>query len=116
MVAPLIPIALMSFGAGANLYSQYKQRQLYKYQMGAYERQLADYYKNVGRPIKYPELSYEGRLRALRTGISQSYASSLASLSSYGYGAYASADNYYRHKPGSKQGTYFTYGKMSGWL
>lgn len=82
MPVPLIvPLAILAgsaaVGAGANWYSQAKQRDLYRYQKGGYERQLADYNKNVGRPIRYPELSYPGHIRALDTGISQSYASSV---------------------------------------
>ena len=67
-------------GAISNLYSQGKQRQLYAYQRGGYERQLADYRKNVGRPIKYPEFSYPGHIRALDAGISQSYSSSFGTI------------------------------------
>lgn len=90
MVAPLvaIPLALMGAsavaGAGANWYSQAKQRELYRYQKGGYERQLEDYRRNVGRPIRYPELSYPGHIRALDTGISQSYASSIGTGSRLG--------------------------------
>lgn len=102
MPLPLvIPLALMAgsaiAGAGANWYSQAKQRELYRYQKGGYERQLADYQKNVGRPIRYPELSYPGHIRALDTGISQSYAASvgtgarLASTISAGGFAYGRA-------------------------
>lgn len=87
MPLPLIPIAyaLMASGAvagaGANIYSQAKQRDLYRYQRGGYERQLQDWHKNVsGRSIRYPETSYEGHIRALNTGISQSYASTLGSI------------------------------------
>lgn len=95
MPLPLVPImigASLMAGAGANLYSQYKQRELYRYQRSGYERQLADWKRNTpGRSIRYPELSYPGRIRALDTGISQSYASSIgsgASLgSTLGYGA-----------------------------
>lgn len=85
MVAPLLAAALLgsfAVGTGANLYSQYKQRELYRYQRAAYERQLESWHYNVpGRNIAYPELSYPGRIRALDTGISQSYASSLGSVS-----------------------------------
>lgn len=95
MPLPLVPImigASLVAGAGANLYSQYKQRELYRYQKQAYERQYEDWKRNVpGRTIRYPELSYPGHIRALDTGISQSYASSIgsgASLgSTLGYGA-----------------------------
>lgn len=92
MVLPLIPLALIGAGLagsflrmGANLYSQNEQRKLFYYQKGGYERALADWNKNVGsqgRSIRYPELSYEGKMRALDTGISQSYASSVASIGS----------------------------------
>lgn len=81
MPFPLIAGAVLAgsalVGAGSNLYSQAKQRDLYRYQRGGYERQYRDFQKNVGRPIKYPEFSYPGHIRALDTGISQSYASSL---------------------------------------
>lgn len=82
MVAPLIPLAIIAgsaaVGAGANLYSQSKQRDLYRYQRNAYERQDRDWHRNVpGREIRYPELSYPGHIRTLDTGISQSYASSV---------------------------------------
>lgn len=87
MPIPLaVPLVIMGAsavtGAGANLYSQYKQRELYRYQKGGYERALNDWHKNVpGREIRYPEQSYPGHIRALDTGISQSYAASLGSVS-----------------------------------
>lgn len=49
------------------------QRSYNQYLKKGYERQLNDYNKNVGRQIRYPELSYAGRIRAMDTGISQSY-------------------------------------------
>ena len=89
---PLIPAALIGAGLsgslirmGSNLYSQSAQRELYRYQKGGYQRALADWNQNVGsqgRSIRYPELSYEGKLRGLDTSIAQSYASSLASIGS----------------------------------
>lgn len=98
MPFPLAPLAIMAgagaVATGANLYSQRKQRELYQYQRGGYERQLRDWHKNVrGRSIKYPELSYQGHIRAIDTGISQSYAGSIGSVaglarnlsSGYGY-------------------------------
>lgn len=95
MALPLVPLmigASLMAGAGANLYSQYKQRELYRYQKHDYERQLRDWKKNVpGRTIRYPALSYPGHIRALDTGISQSYASTLGTGagigSALGYGA-----------------------------
>lgn len=87
MPLPLaIPLAIMAgsaiAGAGANWYSQSKQRELYRYQRGGYERALADWHKNVrGRSIRYPEQSYAGHIRALDTGISQSYASGFGTAS-----------------------------------
>lgn len=97
MPFPLVPLALIAgssaVATGANLYSQAKQRELYRYQRGGYERQLRDWHKNVpGRSIKYPEQSYAGHIRSLDTGISQSYASSFGSTAglvrsmSTGYG------------------------------
>lgn len=72
-------------GAGANLYSQKKQRDLYRYEKAGYERQYADWKKNTpGRSIKYPEFSYPGHIRRLETGISQSYASSVGSIAGLG--------------------------------
>lgn len=71
-------------GASANLYSQYKQRELYRYRRGAYERQLADLHAwetRTGRKVRYPELGPAGKIRALDTGISQSYAGSVGTLS-----------------------------------
>lgn len=88
MVLPLlIPLAIGLAGAGisygANLYSQGVQRDLYRYQKQGYERALSDWNKNVGRPhgrqIRYPEQSFQGNIRSLDAGISQSYASSVAS-------------------------------------
>lgn len=86
MPFPLVALGLIAgssvVGAGANLYSQYKQRELYRYQRGGYERQLADWQRhNPGRTIRYPELSYPGRIRALDTGISQSYFGSVGTSS-----------------------------------
>lgn len=79
----------------SNMYSQAKQREFYNYQKKGYERQLEDWHKNVpGREIRYPELSYPGRIRAADTGISQSYASSysttanaVSSIGSLGFSA-----------------------------
>lgn len=86
MPFPLVAVGLIAgsslVGAGANLYSQSKQRDLYRYQRGGYERQYADFQKNVGRPIRYPELSYPGHIRSIDTGISQSYAGSVHTGSS----------------------------------
>lgn len=97
MPFPLVPLAIMAgasaVGYGANLYSQAKQRELYRYQRAGYERQLRDWHKNVpGRTIRYPEQSYAGHIRSLDIGISQSYAGSVGSSSgltrslSSGYG------------------------------
>lgn len=88
MPFPLVPLALMAAGSavatGANLYSQSRQRELYRYQRGGYERQLRDWHKNVpGRKIRYPEQSYPGHIRSLDTGISQSYASSAGSVAGF---------------------------------
>lgn len=80
---PLLALSTLAgagMGAGANLYSQHKQRQLYNYQKAGYERWLNDYAKNVGRPIRYPELGPEGKMRALDTGISQSYAGTVGTI------------------------------------
>lgn len=84
MPFPLAPLAVMTgaglVSAGANLYSQSKQRELYRYQKQGYERQLRDWHKNVpNRSIRYPELSYPGHIRSLDIGISQSYAGSVGS-------------------------------------
>lgn len=77
-----IMIGATAVGAGAKLYSQEKQRELYRYQKKGYERQLEDWHRNVpNRSIRYPELSYPGHIRALDTGISQSYASSVGTVS-----------------------------------
>lgn len=119
MVAPLvaIPLALMGAsavgGAAANWYSQAKQRELYRYQRNAYVRQLEDYNRrNPTRPIRYPELSIPGHIRALDVGISQSYASSfgtgsrLASTLSAGgfaYGRSNSRSLYGRSSGGSSR-------------
>lgn len=76
--------------SGANLYSQAKQRDLYRYQKNAYDRQYADWQKNVpGRKIRYPELSYPGHSYATDIGISQSYASSVGTVAG-GLGGVAS--------------------------
>lgn len=83
---PLLALSTLAgagMGLGANLYSQHKQRQLYDYQKAGYQRWLNDYAKNVGRPIRYPEMGPEGKMRALDTGISQSHASSLASVGGF---------------------------------
>lgn len=83
---PLLALSTLagaSMGLGSNLYSQHKQRQLYDYQKAGYQRWLNDYAKNVGRPIRYPELGPEGKMRALDTGISQSLASSIASVGGF---------------------------------
>lgn len=88
MAFPLVPILIGASAGlmyGSNMYSQYKQRELYRYQKHDYERQLRDWKKNVpGRTIRYPALSYPGHIRALDTGISQSYASSLGSAAGIG--------------------------------
>ena len=56
----------------SNMYSQAKQREFYAYQKQGYERQLEDWHRNVpGRQIRYPELSYPGRIRAADLGISR---------------------------------------------
>lgn len=75
-----IPLAIMAgsaiAGAGANWYSQSKQRELYRYQRGGYERYIANWKRaNPGRTMRYPEFEAPGKIRALDTGISQSYAS-----------------------------------------
>lgn len=87
MVAPLLIAGLMvgssAVGTAANLYSQHKQRELYRYQKQGYERAYRQWqYYVPNRKIANPELSYPGHIRALDTGISQSYASSVGSLSS----------------------------------
>lgn len=86
MVPPLVAGLIVGSaltGAGANLYSQHKQRELYRYQKQGYERAYRQWQHYVpNRRIANPELSYPGHIRALDTGISQSYASSLGSLSS----------------------------------
>lgn len=85
MVLPLaVPLAIMAgsavVGAGANMYSQAKQRELYRYQRGGYERYIENWHKAFpGRTMRYPEFEAPGKIRALDTGISQSYASSLGS-------------------------------------
>lgn len=89
MPIPLVALGAMGLmtagyagSAYSNLYSQSKQRDLYRYQRGGYERQLADWKRNVpGRTIRYPEFSYPGHIRALDTGISQSYSSSFGTVS-----------------------------------
>lgn len=85
LLIPLIAAgAAAAAGAGANLYSQHKQRELYQYQKNAYERQYRDWSKNVpNRTIRYPELSYPGHIKQMDTGISQSYASSVGSVSRF---------------------------------
>lgn len=80
---------------GSNMYSELKQREFYKYQKNAYERQLEDWHRNVpGREIRYPELSFPGRIRAADLGLSQSYARSyshtanaVSSIGSLGFSA-----------------------------
>lgn len=122
MPLPLIPLIIgsaMAVGAGANIYSQTKQRQLYRYQKQGYERQLADWHKNIpGRTIRYPELSYPGRIRALDTGISQSYASSVGSFASFAgnsVGNYAISKQFYS---GSRSSGLYHHsaGHSSRWL
>lgn len=80
----------MAVSTGANLYSQSRQRDLYRYQRSGYERQLNDWNKNVGsqgRNIRYPELSYQGAINRLSTDIDTSYASSVGSVGgSIGHG------------------------------
>lgn len=110
MPFPLVPLAIMAVSSavasGANMYSQAKQRELYRYQRGGYERQLADWHKNVpNRSIRYPEQSYPGYIRSLDTGISQSYASTVGSAGgltrslSAGYG-YARSGGLFGKIPG----------------
>ena len=86
MVSPFLPLAVGGLGVSsiAKLYSQANQRKFYNYQRQGYDRQLKDWNRNVGvqgRQIRYPELSYQGKIRGLETGIENSYASSLSSLS-----------------------------------
>lgn len=86
MPFPLVAAGILgaaSIGsAAASFYSQSRQRELYRYQRGGYERQYADWRKNVpGRSIRYPEFSYPGKIRALDIGISQSYAGSVGTAS-----------------------------------
>lgn len=81
LIAGAIGVKALSglVSSGANLYSQKKQRDLFRYQKNAYDRQYSDWQKNVpGRKIRYPELSYPGRSYAADIGISQSYASSVS--------------------------------------
>lgn len=124
MPIPLaIPLALMGAsavaGAGANWYSQSQQRDLYRYQRNAYVRQEKDWHKNVpGRSIRYPELSYSGHIRALDTGISQSYASSVGTGARL-TGQFAGGSIYASNQYGlSRGGSLFSQssGRSSRWL
>lgn len=86
MPFPLVAAGLMAgasvVGSAAKFYSQYKQRELYNYQKNAYERYVRNWEKaNPGRRMRYPELNAPGKIRALDTGISQSYASSIGTAS-----------------------------------
>lgn len=86
MPFPLAAVALLAgasaIGSGVNLYSQYKQRELYDYQKNAYERYIDNWKKaNPGKTMRYPELNAPGKIRALDTGISQSYAGSIGTAS-----------------------------------
>lgn len=115
MVWPLVALGLIAGSqmvkAGANLYSQSKQRDFYRYQKAGYERQLSDWHRNVpGREIRYPELSYPGHIRALDTGISQSYASSVSSAAGLA-GNLAAGYGYARHG-----GLFNSTFKSSRWL
>lgn len=57
------------------------------YQRKAYERQLADWSRNVpNRKIAYPELSYAGAIRGIDTGITR-----------LGYGTNSAYANYVGH-------------------
>lgn len=68
--------------AAANLYSQAKQRDLYRYQKNAYERYVRNWQRaNPGKRMRYPELNAPGKIRALDSGISQSYAGSVGTAS-----------------------------------
>lgn len=87
MPFPLLAVGLIAgstlVGAGANLYSQAKQRELYDYQKQGYERYVENWKKaNPGKTMRYPELNAPGQIRALDTGISQSYAGSIGSTAS----------------------------------
>lgn len=70
-------------GTGINLYNQSRQRDFYNYQRSGYDRQLKDWNRNVGsqhRRIRYPELSYEGRIRGTDRSIESSYLGSAGSV------------------------------------
>lgn len=115
MAWPLVALGLIAGSqlvkAGANLYSQKQQRALFNYQKAGYERQLADWKRNVpGRQIRYPELSYPGHIRAADTGISQSYASSVSTAAGLA-GNFATGYGYARHN-----GLFNSTFKSSRWL
>lgn len=58
-----------------------------QYQKQAYERQLADWHRNVpNREIAYPELSYPGAIRGINTGVTR-----------LGYGTDSAYANYVGH-------------------
>lgn len=97
MPFPLIAAGLLAgsatVSAGAKFYTQAKQRELYNYQKAGYERYVRNWQKaNPGRRMRYPELNAPGHIRALDTGISQSYAGTVGTASnlvgnySAGYG------------------------------
>lgn len=113
MALPLVALAglygLTSMvGASANLYSQYKQREYLRYQRSAYERQIADYERNVGRSMRYPELGPYGQLKRIDTGIAQSYAGSVGTLS--GLTSSLGTSAYYGSK---SSGLYSSHGSKS---
>lgn len=65
-----------------------------QYQKRAYERQLADWHKNVpNRQIVYPELSYAGAIRGINTGITR-----------LGYGTDSAYANYVGHMANTAMG------------
>ena len=98
----------------SRLYSNSLSRDLYSYQKAGYERQYADWMKNVGsqgKTIQYPELSYPGHIRALDTASSQSVFDSLGATSRFTgttlASAYAGARAYRRGRS--------LYGQLGGY-
>ena len=84
MVAPLIPlmVAGLAVSGGANLYSQWNQRKLYRRELNAYEnldKGYRTYLAGHGRTINPDRAwtSYYGQAERMRTNITNSYAGSV---------------------------------------
>lgn len=107
---PLALLALGGIGAGINFGANFYSNQ---YTKRGYQRQLADWNKNVGsqgRSIRYPELSYEGN--AFRSDLNsiQSFGSLMRSESMYQSMAQSQFKAYHKSLYGQQVG------KTSRWL